>query len=84
MFVKVLYRGSSGYDGLDLHCFEVTNAPYKHIKDNNIEAINLDYCDQELQQFHTTIVGSLAFVICIVSDVNNWNYYDYERTATKF
>ena len=38
-----------GYDGLDLRYFEVTNAPYKNIKDNNIEAVKLDYCDQELQ-----------------------------------
>ena len=29
-----------------------------------------DYCDQELQLFHTTILGSLAFVSSIVRDVN--------------
>ena len=43
------YRRSSGYDGLDLRCFEVTSAPHKNIKDNNTETIKLDYCDQELQ-----------------------------------
>ena len=43
------YRRSSGYDGLDLRCFEVTNAPHKNKKDNNIEAVKLDHCDQELQ-----------------------------------
>ena len=26
---------SSGYDGLDLRCFEVTNALHQNIKDNN-------------------------------------------------
>ena len=45
-FVK--YRRSSGYDGLDLRYFEVTNVPHKNIKDNNIEAVKLDHCDQEL------------------------------------
>ena len=44
-----IYRRSSGYDGLDLRCFEVTKVPYKNMKDNNIEAVKLDYCDQELQ-----------------------------------
>ena len=67
----MLYRKSSGYNGLDLRCFEVTDAPHKNIKDNNIEAVTLEYCNQELQQLHTTVVGSLAFVICIVSDVHN-------------
>ena len=43
------YRRSSGYNGFDLRCFEVTNAPHKSIKDNNIEAVKLDFCDQELQ-----------------------------------
>ena len=43
------YRRSSGYDSLDLPSFEVTNAPHKNIKDNNIKAIKLDYCDKELQ-----------------------------------
>ena len=38
-----------GYDGLDLPCFEVTNAPHKNLKDSNIKAVKLDYCDQELQ-----------------------------------
>ena len=66
-----VYKQSSDYDGLDLRCFEVTNAPHKNMKDNNIEAVKLDYCDQELQYFHTTIFGSLAFVICILNDVNN-------------
>ena len=32
-----------------LTLFEVTNATHKNIKDNNIEAVKLDYCDQELQ-----------------------------------
>ena len=43
------YRRFSGYDGLDLRCFEVTNTPHKNIKDNKIEAVKLDHCDQELQ-----------------------------------
>ena len=43
------YRWSSGYNSLDLRCFEVTNAFHKNIKDNNIEAVKLDYSDQELQ-----------------------------------
>ena len=30
------YRESSGYDGLDLGCFEVTNAPHKNVK-NDVE-----------------------------------------------
>ena len=30
------YRESSGYDGLDLRCFEVTNAPHKNVK-NDVE-----------------------------------------------
>ena len=47
--VTAVYRRSSGYNGLDLHCFKVTNAMHKNIKDNNIEAIKLDYCDQELK-----------------------------------
>ena len=63
---------TSGYDSLNLHCFEVTNAFHKNIKDNNIEAVKLDHCDQELQYFHTAILGLLAFVICIVNDVNNY------------
>ena len=29
--------------------FEVTNAPHKNMKDNNIEAAKLDHYDQELQ-----------------------------------
>ena len=69
--MQLYYRQSSGYDGLDLRCFEVTNAPHKNIKDNNIEVVKLDHCDQELQYFHTAIFGSLAFVICILNDVNN-------------
>ena len=43
-----IYRQFSGYDGLDLRRFEVTNAPHKNIKDNNIEAVKPDHCDQEL------------------------------------
>ena len=39
------YRRFSGYDGLDLPCFEITNAPHKNRKDNNIEAVKLGYCD---------------------------------------
>ena len=70
-FSIVKYRQSSGYDSLDLRCFEVTNAPRKNIKDNDIQAVKLDHCDQELQYFHTAIFGSLAFVICILNDVNN-------------
>ena len=31
-----MYRESSGYDGLDLRCFEVTNAPHKNVK-NDVE-----------------------------------------------
>ena len=65
-----IYRRSSGYDDLDLRYFEVTNAPHKNIKDNDIEAVKLDHCDQELQYFHTAILGLLAFVICIVNDVH--------------
>ena len=34
------YRRSSDYDGLDLRCFEVTNAQHKNIKDNNNEALH--------------------------------------------
>ena len=45
--------------------------PHKNIKGNNIEAVKLDHCDQELQQFHTAILGSLVFIICIVNDINN-------------
>ena len=44
-------------------------------------AVTLDYCNQKLQYFHTTIVGSLVFVIYIVSDAN---FCDYERAITKF
>ena len=33
---KNMYRESSGYDGLDLRCFEVTNAPHKNVK-NDVE-----------------------------------------------
>ena len=44
-----VYRRSSDYSGLDLRCFKVTNAPHQIIKDNNIKAVKLDYCDQELQ-----------------------------------
>ena len=62
---------SSSHDSLDLRYFEVTNAPHKNSKDNNIEAVKLDHCDQELQYFHTAIASSSAFVICIASDVNN-------------
>ena len=51
------YRRSSDYDNLDLRCFEVTNASHKNTKNNNIEAVKLDYCDQELQYFHTAILG---------------------------
>ena len=78
------YRQSSGYDGLDLRCFEVTNAPHKNIKDNDIDAVKLDHCDQELQYFHTAIFGSLAFVICILNDVNNCELLRYERAITTF
>ena len=42
------YRRSSGYDCLDLRCFMVTNTPHKNTKDDNIEAVKLDHCDQEL------------------------------------
>ena len=35
-FVVSTYRESSGYDGLDLRCFEVTNAPHKNVK-NDVE-----------------------------------------------
>ena len=31
---KNIYRESSGYDGPDLRCFEVTNATHKNIKNN--------------------------------------------------
>ena len=31
-----LYRESSGYEGLDLRCFEVTNTPHKNVK-NDVE-----------------------------------------------
>ena len=44
-----MYRRSPDYDGLDLRCFKVTSAPHKNIKDNNVEAVKLDHCDQELQ-----------------------------------
>ena len=47
--LQIVYRQSSGYHSLDLRRFEVTNVPHKNIKDNNIEAVKLDYCDQELQ-----------------------------------
>ena len=43
------YRRSSDYDGLDLRYFEFTNAAHKNTKDNNIEVVKLDLCDQELQ-----------------------------------
>ena len=49
LLVVYLYRRSSRYDGLDLRCFKVMNAPHKNIKDNYIDAVKLDYCDQELQ-----------------------------------
>ena len=74
----MISKASTG--GLDLCCFEVTNATHKNIKDNNIEAVKLDYCDEESQWFQATIVNSLAFVISIVSDVNNC---DYEQATTK-
>ena len=50
----LLYSKSSGYDGPELRCFEVTKAIYKNINDNtvqycNIEALKLDHCDQEIQ-----------------------------------
>ena len=48
-FLVLLYRRFSGYDGLDLCCFEVANAPHKNIIDNNIEAVEPDHCDPELQ-----------------------------------
>ena len=31
------YRESSGYNGMDLSCFKVTNAPHKNIKDTAVE-----------------------------------------------
>ena len=43
----MISKASTG--GLDLCCSEVTNAPHKNLKDNNIEAVKLDYCDQESQ-----------------------------------
>ena len=43
----LINRRFSDYDGLGLRCFEVTNAPHKNIKDNNIEAVKLDCCDHE-------------------------------------
>ena len=49
-FVRVVtnkYRRSLGYDGLDLRCFEVTNAPHKDMKDVNTEAVKLNHCDKE-------------------------------------
>ena len=45
--------GPKDYDGLDLYCFEVTKPPHKNMKDNNIEVVKLDHCNQVLQQFHT-------------------------------
>ena len=80
---KRRHRRSSGYNGLDLCFFEVTNAPYKNIKDNNVEAVKLDHCDQELLHFYTAILGSLALVISILSNVTIANYYDYGRTIIK-
>ena len=65
-----LYGQSLGYDSLGFCCLEITNVHHKSKKDSNIKD-KLDYCDQELQFFHTSIVGSLAFAICIVSDANN-------------
>ena len=44
-----IYRRSSGYNGFDLCCFEITKAFHINIKDDNIEAVKVDYCDQELQ-----------------------------------
>ena len=44
---EIIYGQSSGYNSLDLCCFEVVNAPHKNIK-NIIEAVKLDHCDQEL------------------------------------
>ena len=49
MLVAQPIQAVLGFNGLDLRCFEVTNAPHKNIKDNNVEAVKLDYCDQELQ-----------------------------------
>ena len=70
LWITKKYKQSLSYDGLDLCCFKVTNAPHKNIKDN-IKAVKLNHCDQELQYFHTAILGSLAFVNCIVNDVHN-------------
>ena len=46
---SIIYWRSSGYDGLDLRCFEVINTPHKNLEDDNVEAVKLDYCDQQLQ-----------------------------------
>ena len=35
-FQDRLYSKSSGYDGPDLRCFEVTNALHKNINDNTV------------------------------------------------
>ena len=43
------YGRSSGYNVLDLRYFDITNAPHKNIKDNNIEPVKLNHCDEELQ-----------------------------------
>ena len=55
-FFVLQYSKSSGYNGPDLRCFEITNALHKNINDNtvqccNIEALKLDHCDQEIQCF---------------------------------
>ena len=74
-----MYRRSAGYDGLDLRCFEVTNAPHKNKKDDNVAAVKLDFVIRITVSFIQLLWAYWPLVICIVSDANN-----YERTITKF
>ena len=58
--------------GLQRSRLTLFRGSYKIIKDNNIEAVKLDHCDQKLQWFYTAAILDIpAFVICIASDVNN-------------
>ena len=82
--IQLKLQGASGYNGHDLRYRGYERIIPQKYKIINIDAVKLDHCDQDLQQFYTAILGSVAFVICIISDITIANYYDYERTFTKF
>ena len=51
MVGRTKYRKPSGYDGSDLRCFEVTNAPHKNIKNNKDWFIN--HCSASVEWYCT-------------------------------